>query len=231
MVQITITGTVEYSQFTSGPLEPVDPGQPASMSFLVDSDNFVNSPSFPTRGYPIDQTSFTMTMGSVTIALENPYPAGQTPYFVLRNNDPAVDGFLISENVDFPFNVDMSVPNVNLSFLATYTSGSTIPSLNILDALGSYSLKGISSFQWTLDVGPANPMGMIYESMTISRLGAPCPADVDGNGSVDADDLVAVVLAWGTCADPQDCPGDADGNGNVDADDLVMVILAWGECP
>jgi hypothetical protein len=59
----------------------------------------------------------------------------------------------------------------------------------------------------------------------------PCSADTDGNGQVDADDLTAVILAWGICADPQNCPADTDGNGSVDADDLTAVILAWGPCP
>ena len=48
---------------------------------------------------------------------------------------------------------------------------------------------------------------------------------------VDADDLVAVILAWGCVNPPGPCPADADGSGVVDADDLVMVILAWGPCP
>jgi YVTN family beta-propeller protein len=63
---------------------------------------------------------------------------------------------------------------------------------------------------------------------------APCPADVDGSGSVDVDDLVAVILGWGACADcvpPTDCPADTDGNCAVDVDDLVAVILGWGACP
>jgi hypothetical protein len=65
----------------------------------------------------------------------------------------------------------------------------------------------------------------------VSCPSSPCPADVDGNGDVDADDLVAVILAWGCVNPPGPCPADADGSGVVDADDLVMVILAWGPCP
>jgi len=56
----------------------------------------------------------------------------------------------------------------------------------------------------------------------------PCFADVappGGNGFVDADDLIAIILGWGS-ASP-----DVDGNGVVDVDDLIAVILAWGSCP
>jgi hypothetical protein len=57
-----------------------------------------------------------------------------------------------------------------------------------------------------------------------------CDADVapapNGDGLVNVDDLILVILTWG--------PGgaaDADGNGTVDVDDLTAVILAWGVCP
>jgi hypothetical protein len=59
-----------------------------------------------------------------------------------------------------------------------------------------------------------------------------CAADTDGSGSVDVDDLVAVILGWGGCpAPPASCPADVDDSGSVDVDDLIAVILAWGACP
>ena len=63
--------------------------------------------------------------------------------------------------------------------------------------------------------------------MPAARDGPPCPADVDGSGTVDVDDLVAVILAWGTGPGP----ADVDGSGQIDVDDLVTLILAWGPCP
>jgi hypothetical protein len=59
-----------------------------------------------------------------------------------------------------------------------------------------------------------------------------CLPDVNQSGAVDADDLTAVILAWGPCpAPPATCDADVDDSGEVDADDLVAVILAWGPCP
>jgi hypothetical protein len=58
----------------------------------------------------------------------------------------------------------------------------------------------------------------------------PCPADIapsGGNGQVDADDLVQVILSWGPCSA---CAADINGDGQVNADDLIMVILGWGPC-
>ena len=54
----------------------------------------------------------------------------------------------------------------------------------------------------------------------------PCPADLNGDGSVDAADIGLLVAAWGT-SDPV---GDINGDGNVDAADLGLLVGAWGPC-
>jgi hypothetical protein len=69
------------------------------------------------------------------------------------------------------------------------------------------------------------------------------PADIAptiGDGSVDVDDLIAVILDWGPCDDaaggggasqpviPPPCPADIDDDGEVGAADLIAVILGWG---
>jgi glucose/arabinose dehydrogenase len=54
------------------------------------------------------------------------------------------------------------------------------------------------------------------------------PGDVNRDGMVDVDDLVAIILAWGPCDDPVTCPEDLNVSGQVDVDDLVEVILNWG---
>ncbi len=55
----------------------------------------------------------------------------------------------------------------------------------------------------------------------------PCTGDVDGSGTVDVVDLLAVLVAWGPC---EGCPEDTDGNGVVDVVDLLAVLVAWGAC-
>ena len=54
-----------------------------------------------------------------------------------------------------------------------------------------------------------------------------CPADVDGDGVVDINDLFAILAAWGDC---DDCPEDVNGDGTVDINDVFEVLACWGPC-
>jgi hypothetical protein len=63
----------------------------------------------------------------------------------------------------------------------------------------------------------------------------PCPADIappDGDGVVNAGDLLLVLNNWGPC---HGCAADiapaGGGNGVVDTGDLLTVINHWGPCP
>ena len=146
------------------------------MSFLVDSDVFTNSTSVPTRGYHIDETSFVLTMGSASVGLQSPFPAGQTPYFVIRNDDPAVDGFFTATSVDFPIGVPLSQTGVFGQFINNYSVtyvGTTLSSLNILGALGTYNFTGLTVFNWTIDDGPFNAMGILFEPAHPAQLPPP----------------------------------------------------------
>jgi hypothetical protein len=58
--------------------------------------------------------------------------------------------------------------------------------------------------------------------------GVACPEDIDGSGTIDAADLVALLAAWGPCPG---CPEDINDDDVVDAADLVALIAAWGPCP
>ncbi|MEM7229902.1 MAG: hypothetical protein AAF432_13915 [Planctomycetota bacterium] len=63
---------------------------------------------------------------------------------------------------------------------------------------------------------------------------SPCDADIappGGNGTVNSDDIVALLVQFGAC----DGSCDADiappgGNGVVNSDDLTAMILAVGQC-
>ena len=54
-----------------------------------------------------------------------------------------------------------------------------------------------------------------------------CVGDVDGDGTIDFADLLAVLATWG------DCPGcleDLDGSGDVGFPDVLQLLSLWGVC-
>ena len=53
-----------------------------------------------------------------------------------------------------------------------------------------------------------------------------CP-DVNGDGVVDPNDILAILGSWGDC---ESCPEDLNNDGAVDLVDLMIVIDAWGPC-
>lgn len=172
-VRVTVTGTVEYNAVVAPPLGNAGVDDPAELSFLVFSGDFVDSPNFPVRGYRIDRTSFELRLGSATLHLQTPYPAGQEAYFSIRDNDPAVDGFLVTRFVDSPGGVPLDQSGgfgpFSNDFYVTY-GGSTLSSLDILGALGTYDFTGLTVFNWTVDDGPFNPTGMLFEKLVIEAL-------------------------------------------------------------
>jgi hypothetical protein len=72
-------------------------------------------------------------------------------------------------------------------------------------------------------------MTCVSRGIAVLRVNVPdVIGDVNGDGAVNADDLVTVILAWGACpAPPTACPADVDHSGAVDSDDLTVVILHW----
>lgn len=223
-VNVSVTGTVEYNQIATPPLNAVHAGDPATITFSVDSNSFTNNPNFPTRGYPITQPTFKLMLGSVNGGLKQPFPG--TPYFVLRNNDPAADGFLLSTDLSLPAGLPLAIPGASGSlacgFYVTY-GGSTLPSLNILDAIGTYEYEGLTVFYFAVQSGPFEPIGMIFESITISR-----SADLNSDGVVDAADLAILLGAWGRCLDCTTCSADLNDDCVVNAADLAILLGAWG---
>lgn len=61
--------------------------------------------------------------------------------------------------------------------------------------------------------------------------GIPCPADLDGNGVVNAADLGLLAMAWSTDGSSAGGGADLDGDGTVGASDLGLLVAAWGPCP
>lgn len=93
---------------------------------------------------------------------------------------------------------------------------------------------------WTLSL----PLGMSEDGLTIvgtafgpngtspfvldlRASSAPCPADLNGDGAVAAQDLTILLDSWGAAGGSTDLNGD----GFVGAQDLAVLLSAWGACP
>ena len=149
------------------------------------------------------------------------------------------------------------------------TSHRTVPAVlalavAIIATPVSAQLAGVTEINWfTIDGGGGTSTGLAFElSGTIGQpdAGVPmtgpgfelvggfwpggtrigdCPGDIVPSGTVNIDDLLAVISAWGAC--PLPCPprcaadivppGAGPGVCAVNIDDLLAVISAWGACP
>jgi parallel beta-helix repeat protein/predicted outer membrane repeat protein len=54
-----------------------------------------------------------------------------------------------------------------------------------------------------------------------------CPADINGDGQVNVEEVLTVISAW----DTDDAGADINSDGIIDVEDLLIVISAWGFCP
>ena len=227
IVRVEITGDVEYNDFVTGTLVGVNDGEPVLLTFDVDSANFSNNPSYPTRGYPILPPSFHLQIGSVNVPLLNP---GSTAYFVIRNNDPAVDGFFFSTGTGWPVEVPVSigVPNYGIAFSRSFTVGTIWPSLDILDALGSWGYEQIGSYNFGIQRGDFSaPLGIAYERISVTVYPSQCPGDLNGDSQVDLSDLTITLSNFGTSAVATMRDGDMDGDHDVDLSDLTVLLAAF----
>jgi hypothetical protein len=192
--EVRIEGFVEFNGVSSGPLSQVDNGDAAALTFRLDSENFVDSGSFPTRGYVIDEASFSLTFPGGSLGLQNPFQGPLGPLFVLRDNDPAVDGFFIADSVNFPTGVALQLPGAFGPFIHQFSvayGGDLLDSLDLAGAVGVYEFEGLSVFSWEIEDGPFNPVGLVFERMVITEV-ASSAIEPLGCGVNPADSLVVL---------------------------------------
>jgi hypothetical protein len=131
---------------------------------------------------------------------------------------------------------DLGAPN--LKWLVAELSDDLLwetDKLNELDAQIK-TVAGADPRLWfvTTDAVPIAPQSPTFATEGTLHLGRRlaeaylglCPADINGDRTVDVEDLLAVLAAWGNAGGAEDL----DGSGVVDAGDLLIVLGRWGEC-
>jgi hypothetical protein len=95
------------------------------------------------------------------------------------------------------------------------SSGATFTLLSAASITGSFTQITTPSEAWEVEV---------TSTEVIATFTGSGPADLDGDGSVDASDLAILIGAWGQSGSA----ADIDGDGVVGASDLAQLIGAWG---
>ncbi len=80
-------------------------------------------------------------------------------------------------------------------------------------------------------------LDVLIENFVLTTFRTTCPADLSGDGIVEAFDLALLLGAWGPCPSPctpgdpdQTCPPDLTGDCIVEAFDLATLLGSWGPC-
>jgi hypothetical protein len=171
IVTVSARGQVISNFITTPPLNGASVGNIGVMSFNVDSNNFVEAIPGDLRSYPIIQSSFALTFqpSGVSVGLLNPFPAGQTPYFTLVDGFPVSDGFFVSTSTNSPGGVPISQSPLQANLDLGYT-GTTLSSLNILNAFGTYDLTGLTRFGFNIwqSIPDNVRLDMNYQQLTIA---------------------------------------------------------------
>ena len=192
IVEVKVTGTVVFNAINSGPLDPVSGGDAVEVTFRVDSDVFTDGVPGDTRGYEVIQSSFSMEFDTpVSVGLLDPFPPGQTPFFTLVEGFPVSDGFFLSTSPFSPGGVPLEATPFQLNHSLGYV-GTTLSTLDILDALGTYDFTGLTSFGFNIWASfPDNvALEMDFSQMTLTLVDGPtvfCDTNPDNVADISVD--------------------------------------------
>ncbi|MBL9148366.1 MAG: hypothetical protein JNM94_06700 [Phycisphaerae bacterium] len=133
--------------------------------------------------------------------------------------------------------IDLSPYDLTLAAGGTYVLGCTVFNAGDAGVMETAQLgppdRGLSPYYretgWRyMNVFDDLEIGRYAIRLTATTTASPpCPADLNGSGTVDAADLGILLGAWGACGS---CAADLDQSGTVDAADLGVLLGAWGVC-
>jgi hypothetical protein len=111
---------------------------------------------------------------------------------------------------------------------------------NIANSISISNVRELDAGLYDCVISPPGCTSVTSVAVTLTVPGTcpPCPADTNGDATVNVDDLFWVIIEWGACqltCPPGRCASDVapfpGGNCVTDTDDLIAIIIAWGACP
>ncbi len=104
-----------------------------------------------------------------------------------------------------------------------YDAAHGVRDLNALTSAPGFTLMtatAVNDNGWIVGYGYGG--GGMYKSFVLQLIAT---GDITGDGSVNVEDLLVLLGAWGPCGAP--CPADLDGDKAVTVADLLMLLAGW----
>ena len=158
---------------------------------------------------------------------------GAPPFATAVPNQPPVllnpGNQTVNESQMLVIQLNASDPDgdpLTYNYTSTISPNSTNISLNSTTGLfiwtPNYADAGVYFVSFEVSDGQLSD----FEGIMITVLES-CPADGNGDGTVNVTDLLTLLADWG---DNPGSPGDINGDGTVNVTDLLVLLAAWGSC-
>jgi len=193
---------------------------PAPPSSLISAPGFHAPPQH--EGYPNDGTVGGLGFSSQPWTSQRG-AAAQQWFTDTMNDDPNANAIRWGTMYNFWFDSTTPPKQGQVSLGLFKTGDSVLVNAQVPD--GDCNNNGIGD---SIDISGGASLDANLNGIPDECEPRTCTGDVTGNGSVNLDDLLAVINAWGATGAN---PADVTGNGVVNVDDLLAVINSWGACP
>ena len=117
----------------------------------------------------------------------------------------------------------VSLPYPQCTALATDTG-----EVYLLDQMAGFDVGDRVFVNGRID---SDCISVCYVACLVNNSIEPCPTppgDLNGDGTINVQDLLIVLENWGECDVPYNCPADLDGDEVVDVNDLLFLLNQWG---